>query len=47
MHPLHPIRPLRRPNPQAIARKRAIRARILETLGAAGVGVVLVLILSL
>lgn len=44
---MHPIRPIRRPDPVPIARRQAIRTRILETLGAAGVGVALVLILSL
>ena len=39
------IRPIRRPNPATIARRQAIRALILETLGSVAAGAVLFLIL--
>ena len=42
---MHPIRPLHRPNPATIARRQAIRALILETLGSVAAGAVLFFIL--
>lgn len=40
-----PIRPLNRPNPTAIARRKAITGAILDTLGAGLIGVLIVLVL--
>lgn len=40
-----PIRPIRRPNPAAIARQQAITGAILDTLGAGLIGVLIVLVL--
>lgn len=40
-----PVRPLHRPNPATIARRQAIRALILETIGSLAAGAVLFLIL--
>jgi hypothetical protein len=42
---MHPIRPLIRPNPQALARRQAIRTLILETLGSAAIGALIAVVL--
>jgi hypothetical protein len=44
-NPMHPLRPIHRPNPAAIARRQAIHALILETLGSAAIGATIALIL--
>jgi len=41
---MHPIRPLHRPNPQAIARKQALTGMALEMLASALVGAALFLL---
>lgn len=40
---MHPLRPIRRPNPQAIARRQAIHGFIIEALASALVGAALFL----